>query len=106
MDCLCKTSRFARVSQASPTSRHRVLIVEDDPVSCSALQKILQMAGFEVSCSNTIQSAMANLAGHESIILDLNLPDGDGTSVLQHLREHNPTIRIAVATASDRDAAI
>lgn len=79
----------------------RILLVEDDLPLAEALTTLLTGAGYAVDCAHDGLSAEA-LAGAEQfdlVILDLNLPEKDGLSVLRGLRgRHNP-VAVLVLTA-------
>jgi len=78
----------------------RVLIVEDDAVSASALRSILTRKGCDVLAVTTVADALPLLAlPLDVILLDLMLPDGDGVAVLRELRRRNSTVRVVVTTA-------
>jgi len=86
----------------SPTTgiKCRVLIVEDDVVSASALRSILTRKGCDVLTVSTVADALPLLAHPlDVILLDLMLPDGDGAAVLRELRRRNSTVRVVVTTA-------
>jgi DNA-binding response OmpR family regulator len=75
-------------------------LVEDDPVSASALQAILRRRGFEVQAATTLARAMDLLKSQpEFVLLDLMLPDGDGAAVLRQVRQTSPETRVLVTTA-------
>jgi two-component system, LuxR family, response regulator FixJ len=80
----------------------RTLVVEDDRSSRLALVQVLKLSGFEVESAKTLAEAMAKLNGWlpECIVLDLMLPDGDGSAVLAEIRARQLSIRVAVVTAS------
>ena len=66
----------------------RILLVEDDAGIAEGLKANLQQRGHAVDWCSTIASAWTALTteGFDAVLLDLGLPDGDGTSVLQRLR--------------------
>ena len=77
----------------------RVLVVEDDAASRRALRMILAHAGWQVETAGTVAEAMRLLAtGPSWVVLDLMLPDGDGSAVLEHIRDRALPIRVTVAT--------
>lgn len=82
-------------------TRCRVLVVEDDPSSRRALVMLLQLNGFEAAFATSIEEAMKQLESHPGcILLDLMLPDGNGASILDHIRLHQLPIRVAVTTGA------
>ncbi len=66
----------------------RVLIVEDEPALLRALQINLRARGHEVTTSATGQDALVEAARNppQAVLLDLGLPDMDGTEVIRQLR--------------------
>jgi two-component system, NtrC family, response regulator HydG len=68
------------------------LIVEDDPNSLSGLSAILAADGFSVDTATTLAEARAALTRFipDVVLVDLNLPDGSGLDLLQHLPAQPP----------------
>jgi two-component system, OmpR family, KDP operon response regulator KdpE len=66
----------------------RVLIVEDEPALLRALQINLRARGYEVTTSSAGQDALVEAARQppDAVLLDLGLPDLDGTEVIRQLR--------------------
>ncbi|MCV6636592.1 ATP-binding protein [Candidatus Albibeggiatoa sp. nov. NOAA] len=84
---------------------HRILVVEDDVNTLSLMQKILSKTACEVMTACHGKAALQSLEMFQPdlILLDLMMPEMDGFSFLQHVREH-PTWRnipIIVLTAKD-----
>ena len=83
------------------TTRCRVLVVEDDPSSRRALTLLLRIRGFETTVAGTLHEAMQQLQwGPGCILLDLMLPDGNGAALLEHIRQSQLPIRVAVTTGA------
>jgi DNA-binding response OmpR family regulator len=77
------------------------MVVEDDAASRNALVMLLQHSGFETWYATTVAEAMQMLSrGPAAVILDLMLPDGNGASVLEHVRHVGLPTRVAVATGA------
>lgn len=86
-----------RKTNSSP----RVLIVEDQDFIQEMLLTVFRAAGFDTRCAGTIADAMKELENPpEFCTLDLHLPDGRGTQVLQHVRENRLPIRVALTTGT------
>jgi two-component system KDP operon response regulator KdpE len=66
----------------------RVLVVDDDPQLSRALRITLRAAGYEVETAGDGRTALRDAADQhpDLVILDLGLPDLDGTEVLAGLR--------------------
>ncbi len=78
-----------------------LLLVEDDSLLGKSLQKGLSEAGHACHWTTSGQDAL-RLATAESfnvIVLDLMLPDVDGLSVLQHLRQTGVDTPVLILTA-------
>ena len=67
----------------------RALIVEDDLPLQQVLALLLRSKGFVVHAVATVAEGLhqlrENLPPH-CVLLDLNLSDGDGTKIFQHIR--------------------
>ena len=84
----------------APKPKCSVLIVEDDRMTRLALTRLLAGRGHAVCPAGTVAEALAQLDGQACAILDLNLPDGDGTQILRGIRDQGRSIRCAVVTGS------
>lgn len=65
-----------------------ILIIEDDLQISQFLQSSLKVSGYLTHCVQTIADGKHLLNEHKPalIILDLNLPDGDGRDFIDHVR--------------------
>lgn len=84
-----------------------VLVIEDDPRVRSALARSLGERGYAVSTAPTGMAGL-NQAVQERpdiVVLDLGLPDVDGTEVLRMLRAVS-RVPVIVATARDEEPQI
>ncbi|MGN6751347.1 MAG: response regulator transcription factor [Intrasporangium sp.] len=83
----------------------RVLVVDDDPRLQRTLAIALRAHGNEVVTANDGRSAIQTI--HEDspqiVILDLGLPDMDGTDVLKHLRATSTVPVIVLSARHDSD---
>ncbi|MFC4109004.1 response regulator transcription factor [Micromonospora zhanjiangensis] len=80
----------------------RLLLVEDDVRVAGALAAGLRRRGYLVEHVETVAAALA--AGPvDLVLLDLNLPDGDGLTVCRTLRAASPGIGIIVLTARSEE---
>src|SRR5262245_45602153 len=69
-------------------SGQRILVVDDEPQILRALRTTLRGAGYTVDVAATAEEALTAAAAHppEAVVLDLVLPDGNGTDVCRNLR--------------------
>jgi DNA-binding response OmpR family regulator len=81
----------------------RILIVEDEAGLASFLQKGLRASGFTtfVAEDGAKATTMARDAKFDLLILDLGLPDRDGSLVLRDLRAAGHRLPVIVLTARD-----
>jgi DNA-binding response OmpR family regulator len=81
----------------------RILIAEDEQRIASFLQKGLSANGFTTAVAEDGPSAleMAYSGDFDLLILDLGLPEMDGSDVLTHLREKNRSLPVIILTARD-----
>ncbi|CAN5319808.1 response regulator transcription factor [soil metagenome] len=84
----------------------RLLVVEDDLPIATGLQRALQREGYLVDLSSDGRSAL-NVIGesnYDCVILDLGLPDIDGTDVLRQLRRQKTHVPVVILSARDETA--
>ncbi len=79
----------------------RLLVVEDNHRLAALMAKLLAENLFAVDVVETVDEAWAALktVDYDVVLLDLSLPDGDGTEILRSLRRTGHATRILVATA-------
>ena len=76
----------------------RILLVEDDRGVAGMMISALTRRGFTVEHVATAAAALA-AAPCDLVLLDLNLPDGDGIDVCRTLRQRTPQLGIIAVTA-------
>ena len=83
--------------------RVKVLVVEDDPSVADGIIDGLGDAAFEVHHSATGAAALSDFAtfGPDIVLLDLGLPDMDGTDVCRSLRKQSAVPIIVVSARGD-----
>lgn len=81
--------------------RERLLIVEDDAVIGAGLVTALEANGYVVEWATSGSDALSHCDARvpDLILLDLGLPDLDGTEVCRYLRRAAPEARIVTLTA-------
>jgi two-component system, OmpR family, response regulator len=81
----------------------RILLVEDDAAFAKAIQAFLTAKGFVVERACDVQSGkdMLPMANWDAVLLDWNLPDGEGLSLLSHIRKHAEKASVIMLTARD-----
>ncbi|MCE1255700.1 MAG: response regulator transcription factor [Anaerolineae bacterium] len=88
----------------SDTSRHKVLLVEDDPDSVILFKRMLIQAGYDVaSAFNGLEGLKKlNVIRPDIILLDLMMPDMDGWEMLSSLRQDS-NLPVIVITALNHE---
>ncbi|MEU6022914.1 response regulator transcription factor [Micromonospora sp. NPDC047134] len=76
----------------------RILLVEDDRRVAGALSSALNRRGYEVEHAATVAAALC-AAPCDLVLLDLTLPDGDGTDLCRELRRRSSQLGIIAVTA-------
>ena len=86
------------------TTPHSVLVIEDETSIASFVAAYLRNAGYTVTTAASAQAALVQLAGDVPalVILDLNLPDGDGVELCRRIRKTSD-VPILMLTARDED---
>jgi DNA-binding response OmpR family regulator len=82
----------------------RVLLVEDDHVLGEALRDHVAAAGHAVDWFKLLDDATAATLtmAYGLILLDMRLPDGDGITLLQSLRNRDDSTPVIILTAHDQ----
>ena len=84
-----------------PENRRRVLVVEDDPKTAGHLVESLTTNGYQVDLAGTGKDALhcGRSANYAVITIDRMLPDIDGITVMQHLREDKIATPVLIVSA-------
>jgi DNA-binding NtrC family response regulator len=81
---------------------HAVLVIDDDEKFKKSFAEMLQKMGFIVSVADTGEKAIETFSTNRShfdlVILDLLMPDVDGSEIHELLRIQNPDIKILFAS--------
>ncbi|MCK9530316.1 MAG: sigma-54 dependent transcriptional regulator [Gammaproteobacteria bacterium] len=81
----------------------RILIVEDEKVIRSALRRLLERKGYEVTEAGAVDEALVHdIGGFDLVISDLRLPGAPGTDIITHAQD--VPVLIMTSYASVRSA--
>ncbi|MBA2740728.1 MAG: response regulator transcription factor [Actinobacteria bacterium] len=85
-------------------TQHNILVVEDETSIASFVAAYLKNAGYTVRTAATSQTALTQVATEMPalIVLDLNLPDGDGVELCRRIRKSSD-VPMLMLTARDED---
>ena len=88
----------------------RILLVEDDVTLRHTLQQALEIEGFVVDLADTLAGAKCILNRYKNeqiamesclLLVDLGLPDGDGSDLIEWLRGHSPMSVLVISARTD-----
>lgn len=85
------------------------VVVDDEPANRDFVERLLQTAGFKVSGASTGSEALAAAKAVPTLALalvDQELPDASGLSIIKKLRADNPEALLVMATMHDHRSLI
>lgn len=83
----------------------KVLIVDDDAVTVSLLETLLELDGFVVAIARRGADVMAKLETDKPdvIMIDYHLSDTEGTTIIESIRAHDEFKNLPIVMASGMD---
>ncbi len=84
----------------------KLLVVEDDRLLNNTLCYNLSAAGYTVDAAMTISAAVnfCEAQDYDLIVLDVNLPDGNGFDLCGKIKERRPDTAVIFLTANDMES--
>lgn len=84
-----------------PMSKQRILVIEDDAAIRRGILASLRFHGFDTleAADDGVGRELALRETYDLLLLDLNLPSGDGLDILKALRERDTSIPVIILTA-------
>lgn len=81
----------------------KLLIVEDDQELIRSMLKYFDSFGYNSDGAKTLKSAKEKLKEHDydCVVLDVNLPDGNGLSIINTIKELNNKTGVLVLSANN-----
>lgn len=78
----------------------RIAIVDDEQLVCKRLESTLAKEGYTVETFLTAKSFCQRFShiDFDIVLLDLRLPDGDGMSILRHIKKQKPHTEVIIIT--------
>lgn len=79
----------------------KILVIDDDRSICESLKLYLTEEGYEIHTASTGTEGLNKFVGilPDVVILDIRLPDIDGFTVLEDLREDDEKVKVIMITA-------
>ncbi len=86
-------------------NRRRILVIEDEPDIARGLRDALEFEQFEVATTGLGRDGIKTLRerGADLVILDLMLPDINGFTVCEEIRQSHPVVPIIMLTARSQE---
>lgn len=81
----------------------KILLIEDDHMISDAIVRFIRKTELAIDAVHSLADAQLAVQTHdfELLVLDLNLPDGDGLSFLKSIRMQKNEIPVLILTARD-----
>ncbi len=86
----------------------RALFIDDDADFLQGIAEVASQAGFDVTAARSLKEAREHLASGPAdlVVIDLMLPDGEGTELLREIKETSGSDVILVSGVATVDSAI
>ncbi len=88
-----KESEFFIMKEINTTDQRRLMLVDDDPNLILLVKDYLEFRGYQVTTAENGRDALEKLENEipELIICDVMMPEMDGYTLVQHIRENPAT---------------
>ena len=86
----------------------RILVVEDDQLLNKTLSYNLSAVGYSVdgAMSKAVAIRFLEKQDYDLIVLDVNLPDGNGFDICREVKERRPDTAVIFLTANDMESSM
>ena len=83
-----------------------VLLVDDEPDICLLLKAILERAGCDCTLAHSLAEADRKFARgeYDGAVVDIDLPDGRGTTFIAEVRRKKPSMRVVAISAINAES--
>jgi DNA-binding response OmpR family regulator len=98
-------SNGTSTSPSALPSKRRILVIEDEPDIARGLRDALEFEQFDVNTTGHGRDGIRILRerGSDLVILDLMLPDINGFTVCEEIRQSHPVVPIIMLTARSQE---
>ena len=95
-NCECEYNGFPRLPVSKEANLPRVLVVDDDPMVCIAIEVCLRRQGLEVTIADGGDAGMRELASGEFdvMLVDIFMPHMRGFESIRMFHERRPDVPI------------
>ena len=95
----------ANLGSHFPTSLPQLLVADDSPIQRRALCEFLRGSGYDVAQAGDGHQVLRHLKDCkvDLLLLDLNMPDGDGFEVLKYLQQHRRALPVILLSGMPLD---
>ena len=92
----------AEHASAAQTRRHRILVVDDEPLVTLLIAEALALEGHEVDTAKNGREALEKVSAcaYDAILSDLRMPELDGVGLYRELDQRNPGLLRRIAFVS------
>jgi two-component system NtrC family sensor kinase len=89
-------------ASAAQIRRHRILVVDDEPLVTLLIAEALALEGHEVDTAKNGREALEKVSAcaYEAILSDLRMPELDGVGLYRELDQRNPGLLRRIAFVS------
>lgn len=96
---------FGSPASDLPSSTAKLLVCDDSPIERHALALFLRQSGFQVNevCDGTAAIQHIKQRPVNLLLLDLQMPAGDGFTVLKYIQEHHASLPVILLSGMSLD---
>lgn len=101
INCLSRSDiPLAGLWGCDASAKHSVLVVDDEPIVCHSVRRILTKQSYAVEEAFDVDAALQKmkLNKYDLIILDLKMPKRSGMEVLRSIRTQYPDVPVVMVT--------
>ena len=100
ISCLDRDIPRAALYGRDASAKHTVLVVDDEPIVCHSVRRILSKKSCTVEEAFDVDVAMQKmkLNKYHLVILDLKMPKRSGMEVLQSIRKQYPNVPVVMVS--------
>ncbi|MBN2525421.1 MAG: response regulator [Deltaproteobacteria bacterium] len=94
-------------SLAAESTEISLLVIDDEPMVLRSTRRVLQKMGYNVHTARDGEEALRQFKAHQSeislVVLDMIMPDMDGSQVFSVLRQLDPAVKVLICSGYARD---